>query len=263
MVLGASFGSTSGGPINLTRDVLDHFTERILFGELPDARFARADPSRWLAEQVIARRFVQFVKFGQDSLNRAFFRGFLSVRSRHGHEHGPFSVRVVYPPRFPDLGIVPSVYLMSHRDRWKSGHDSHIEPDWRLCLFVPGESGIAFRSPESLAELLGITVVFLRKEVMYQRALGREISGGPKAIWPGEDRAHGTEGLAQAVRDRGGIGDQEPCICGSGSTFRNCCSHRIGRRVDVEEEAPGLTRVNRRVTTLPRRRLRGHPEGRR
>ena len=234
------------GPIRLTRDLADHFKERILDGEVPDVGFARADPSRWRAEQVIARRFLSYVKFGQDSEGLAFFWGFLGVRSSHGTEHGPFTIRVVYPPRFPEFGVVPSVYLMSHRDRWRSGHDSHIEPDWRMCLFVPGESGIDFHGPDSLAGLLATTVIFLRKEVMYQRALERELVGGPKATWPGDDRAHGTDGIVQAVRDRGGMDQEEPCICGSGFRFGACCSRRIGGRVDGEKEASSFTNNDRK-----------------
>lgn len=247
----------------MTRALVDYFTEHIMFGETPDVGFARADPTRWRAERAIARRFVGWVKFGQDSLGRALFRGFLSVLSTHGSEYGPFTIRVVYPPGFPDAGIVPSVYLMSHRDRWRSGHDSHIEPDWKLCLFVPGESGIDFRMPGSLIELLATAAVFLRKEVMYQRALERELSGGPRTAWPGEDRAHGPEGLAQAVRDRGGMGNSEPCICGSGSPFGGCCSRRVGRWADGEEKVPGLSRAERRPFGSPNRRLRKSPGGRR
>ncbi len=246
-----------GRPILLTRDLADHFKERILNGEVPSVGFARADPSRWRADQAIARNFLSYVKFGQDSVGLAYFRGFLSVRSRHGTEHGPFTIRVIYPPRFPESGVVPSVYLMSHRDRWRTGHDSHIEPDWKLCLFVPGESRIDFRRPDSLAELLATTVIFLRKEVMYQRDLERELAGGPKAIWPGEDRAHGTEGLVQAVRGRGGMKPEEPCICGSGSLFGTCCSRRIGGRVDGEKETFSVPRNDRNTVEArkrPRRR---------
>lgn len=252
-----------GGPSRLTRDLLDHFQERILTGELTNVGFARPDPSRWRVEQAIARRFVQYVKFGQDSLGQAFFTGFLSVRSKHGTEHGPFTIRVVYPPRFPDAGVVPLVYLMSHRDRWKSGHDSHIEPDWKLCQFIPGESGIDFRRTDSLGELLATTVIFLRKEVMYQRALERELSGGPRAAWPGEDRPHGTKGLAQAVRDRGGIGHEEPCICGSGSPFGNCCSRRIEGWFNGNAGELKLTEARRQRPESRSRRQRQALEGRR
>ena len=240
----------------MTREMQDHFKERILHGEMPDVGFARADPSRWRADQSIARQFLSYVKFGQDSLGMAFFWGFLGVRSKHGTEHGPFTIRVVYPPRFPDAGVVPSVYLMSHRDRWRHGHDSHIEPDWKLCLFVPGEAGIDFRSPESLAALLATTVIFLRKEVIYQRALERELVGGPKAVWPGENRAHGIEGIAQAVRDRGGMRHEEPCICGSGSDYGNCCKQRIGGRLDGEAGAKGQGGPGRQRYEV-HRRMRG------
>lgn len=254
---------THFGAIRFNPDLLDFFPEGELTGNLANIWSARLDPVRWRTEQLIARRFVHHVEFGRDRVGRVCFTGFLSVQSKHGSEHGPFTIKIVYPPRFPDAGVVPSVYLMSHRDRWKSGHDSHIEPDWKLCLFIAGESGIDFRRIDSLGELLATTVVFLRKEVMYQRDLERELSGGPRAVWPGEDRAHGTKGLAQAVGERGGVGHKEPCICGSGSLFGDCCSRRIEGWADGEADKLKLTEDGSRLRKSRSQRRRESSEGRR
>ena len=61
-------------------------------------------PLAGLPNRRIARRFLSYVKFGQNAMGLTFFWGFLSVRSRHGTEHGPFTIRVIYPPRFPESG---------------------------------------------------------------------------------------------------------------------------------------------------------------
>ncbi|QDV39273.1 SEC-C domain-containing protein [Tautonia plasticadhaerens] len=180
------------------------------------------NPERWRTEREVARKLLFCARPGVDPRGTAFITGHLSVLSRHGHEYGPFNIRVTYPDRFPDAGLVPSVYLYSHRDRWRNGFDSHIEPDWRLCLFVPGESGIDFAREDSLGELLAVTASFLRKEVIYQRDLAAKVAEGPPAVWPGEARSHGTEGIVEAVRARGSIRVTEPCPCGSGIAYRDC-----------------------------------------
>src|SRR5208283_5972910 len=97
----------------------------------------------------------------------------------------------------------PSVYLVSHRDRWKNGGDSHIESDWKLCLFVPGESGIDFSQADSLNDLFAVIHTFLFKQRVYQRRLVRAQLDGSIPKWPGEYRSHGIQGMREAIRDMG------------------------------------------------------------
>jgi hypothetical protein len=187
------------------------------------------NPARWQAEQDIARGVLRGFQAGVDGKGRAFLAGEVSLLSDHGHEYGPFGIRIVYPVGFPERGRVPAVYLESHRDQWKNVRDSHIEADWTLCLFVPGESQIDFTRSNSVGDLLACLGTFLLKERLYQQALAREALTGLPARWLGHQRSHGRRGIREAVRDRGRVGRNEACICGSGKKFKNCCLDKMER----------------------------------
>lgn len=187
------------------------------------------NPARWEAEQRSGNQILGNFRSGIGDGGLAFLEGVFHVRSRHGHRYESVTLRVEYPPTFPERGMPPRVVLLSHRDRWQKGGDSHINPDWSLCLFVPGESGIDFRRADSLNALFAVAQTFLFKEHLYQLALVREAVSGERAVWPGEARAHGMAGIAEAVRDRGRVGRNEPCPCGSGKKFKVCCLRRLRR----------------------------------
>jgi uncharacterized protein YecA (UPF0149 family) len=69
----------------------------------------------------------------------------------------------------------------------------------------------------------------LFKEHLYQQDLVKEDLTGVKAVWPGEARSHGMAGIAEAIQDKGRVGRNEPCPCGSGKKFKVCCLRRIRR----------------------------------
>ena len=95
---------------------------------------------RWEREKEIGSSLLDNFEAGIDEDGRVFCIGIFHVYSKHGHFHESVRLRFVYPPMFPKRGQPPSVYLESHRDRWEKSGDAHIERDWKLCLFVPGES---------------------------------------------------------------------------------------------------------------------------
>jgi hypothetical protein len=185
-------------------------------------------PSRWRAEQEWAQRLLEAIEAGIDEQGRAFLRGTLRVLSQHGHEYTACTIRIVYPPGFPERGRVPAVYLESHQ-HWRKGADAHIGEDGKLCPFVPGESGIDCSRPDSLADLIVCLKVFLFKEYLYQKALAISLLTGTPASWPGQARAHGIAGIREAVRGRGGWGRNDPCPCGSGQQFKRCCRPNLPR----------------------------------
>lgn len=191
------------------------------------AEWYEAKPARWRAEQDIARGVLQGFEAGVDGQGQVFIAGEVSLFSEHGHRYGPFRIRIVYPGGFLERVRVPAVYLESHQDQWKNVRDSHIEADWKLCLFVPGESQVDFTRSDSLSDLFACLGTFLLRERLYQQSLVREALTGRPARWPGHQRSHGRQGIKEAVRDRGWVGRNEPCICGSGKKFRNCCLDKI------------------------------------
>jgi SEC-C motif len=201
-----------------------------------------ARPDRWATEQRIAAQVLRNSDAGVATDGRAFIAGELTVFTEHGHPIGPFRIRILYSSEFPKRGRVPVVYLESHRDRWRNIVDSHIEKDWKLCLHVPGEAGIDFSREDSLREFLGCLATFLYRETVYQQALVQAQFGGPRAIWPGHQRSHGFAGIAEAIRDRGQLGRNEPCPCGSGNKFKRCCMSRV---LEVTECRSSIRRLER------------------
>lgn len=163
-----------------------------------------------------------------ESNGRAFLRGIVRVLSSHGHEYGAFQVRIVYPAKFPERGRVPAVYLESHR-HWQQGGDSHLEEDWKLCLFVPGEADIDWTRTDSLRTLIASLRVFLFKEYRYQKDLAqwRVLRTGRQPQWLGPARPHGIAGIREVVRERGGWGRNAPCPCGSGAKYKHCCLRKL------------------------------------
>jgi SEC-C motif len=171
------------------------------------------------------------VEAGIDQDGRAFLRGLVRVLSRHGHEYGAFRVCILYPAKFPERGRLPAVYLESHR-QWQKGGDSHIEPDRKLCLFVPGEADIDWAQVDSSRKLIASLRVFLFKEHRYQKDLAQwnAFHVGQKPQWLGPARAHGIAGIREVVRAQGGWERNAPCPCGSGSKYKRCCLQRVEAR---------------------------------
>lgn len=186
-----------------------------------------ADPVRWQHEQAVAAAILDDLEVGIDNEGNVFLRGTFRVCSEHGHLYESARLRIVYPPEFPARNCPPSVYLESHRDRWKNGGDSHIEADWKLCLFVPGESRIEFSQDRSLKDFLAVIHTFLFKQRIYQRRLAKSQFDGSNPEWPGEDRSHGIQGIREAIQDMGGVGRNAPCPCGSGKKYKHCHMRRL------------------------------------
>lgn len=188
-----------------------------------------SNPTRWRREQEIAAILLDECQAGVDGNGCAFFTGTFRLRSAHGHLYDSIQLRFLYPTNFPAGGQPPSIYLESHRDHWEKSGDAHIERDWKLCLFVPGECGIDFRKADSLSELFAILHTYLIKQRIFQRRLMRERITGEPARWPGEERSHGVAGVEEAIRAMGGIGRNDLCPCGSGRKYKRCCMREITR----------------------------------
>ena len=188
-----------------------------------------ANPTRWKQEQELAAKLLDDFEYGLDDQGRAYLTGVFHVYSEHDHPYESVQLRFVYPPTFPNRQQPPSVYLVSHRDRWEKCGDAHIESDWKLCMFVPGESGIDFQKPDSFNELFAVLHTYLFKQHIFQQRLLRERFSGEPARWPGEERSHGIAGVTEAVRAMGKVGRNDPCPCGSGQKYKRCCIKRIAR----------------------------------
>lgn len=188
-----------------------------------------SSPVRWESEQAIAAERLDDFEAGIDEAGRAFFTGVFHLYSEHGHLYESVALRFIYPDTFPTRCQLPSMYLESHRDRWAKCGDAHIERDWKLCPFVPGESGIDFTSSDSLNDLFAVLCMYLLKQCIFQRRLADERLTGVRARWPGEERSHGIAGIREAVRERGKVGRNDPCPCGSGRKYKHCHMEKVER----------------------------------
>ena len=187
----------------------------------------KLSPKRWEVEQRISQEYLTDVEVGYDEESQAYIKGKFQLVSQHGHVYNTFKIRIVYPYNFPGKKRVPWVFLDSHRNIWENSADAHFFPDWKMCLFVPGETPVNFANEDSLRDLFAVLRVFLFKERLYQRDLIIQAITGKRAVWPGEARPHGIRGIIAAIRDHGEIDPKEPCFCGSGQRFIHCCKSRV------------------------------------
>lgn len=179
---------------------------------------------RWATEQRIAHQHLLDVKVGHDAGGFAFIQGTLPLLLPCGHELDRFRIKLKYPVHFPARGAHPSAVLESHHDCWDCDSlDAHM-PYWHMCLFVPGESGLDFSRDDELVRFLEHVHTFLFRQRSYQRDLARHKAlKGPAPEWPGPERAHGNDGLVEALLAMGGrLGRNEFCICGSGRKYKRC-----------------------------------------
>ena len=182
----------------------------------------QTNPERWKQEQAIAATVLHDCENEIDDNRTAIIHGIFDVYSEHRHIYESVRLRIEYPASFPERNQPPSVYLESHRNHWKNTADSHIEKNWRLCLFVPSESGIDFFDSASLNYLFAIIQTFLFKQRIYQKRLDKSWLTGTLAKWPGEDRSHGEQGILEAIQAKGYPGRNDPCPCGSGKKYKQC-----------------------------------------
>jgi hypothetical protein len=189
-------------------------------------------PKRWKGEQEIARRFMRDVAADIDDKGCAFISGTFVLELNCGHELDHFQLRIVYPAEFPQRRCHPKVFLDSHHDEWKNNDeapDSHIESNWRLCLFIPMESGLDFTNGNELENLFPHIHTFLLRQQWYQRDVRQQKALKSKVPeWPGPQRSHGALGMLAAMQESGGsIGRNDPCVCGSGKKYKRCCMAQI------------------------------------
>ncbi|WP_044302652.1 SEC-C metal-binding domain-containing protein [Rhodopirellula sallentina] len=183
-------------------------------------------PDRWSNEIAIGASLLDDFQAGIDSNGKAFMRGKFNLYSQHGHLYETIGLRIEYPSKFPHRNVPPCVFLESHRGKWKNTGNSHIESDWKFCLFVPGESGIIFADSTSLNDLFAVVHTFLIKQRIYQRRLAASKETGVIAEWPGEDRSHGEQGIREAIQAMRNVGRNSPCPCGSGKKYKQCHLHQ-------------------------------------
>ncbi len=180
--------------------------------------FKQHDLNRWQNDRLIFERAFEDISYGSDR-DCLWFQGSLTVKTEIGHEYGPFIIRIKFSADYYRGLSAPDSYLISHRDKWEQFEGSHIEKDWRLCLFVFLESLIDFKSSDSLLQFIERLSNFLVDASIYQNDL--KMLGKDKAKWPGRERLHGYDGIMQAlIQNQTSIFDS--CPCGNGQSFFDC-----------------------------------------
>lgn len=180
--------------------------------------FQQHDLGRWHNDRLVFERVFENVSYGSEHCFQ-WFQGDLIVKTEMGHEYGPFTIRIKFNTDYYSGLSAPDSYLLSHRDQWQQFEDSHIEKDWRLCLFVFLESSIDFSSTESLLQFIERLSNFLVDASIYQNDV--KIMGKNKAKWPGRERLHGYAGIME-VLNQNQTSIFGMCPCGNGKSFFDC-----------------------------------------
>lgn len=180
--------------------------------------FFSNNSDRWHKDRLFFLNLFKDVLFGSEK-GAVWFEGDITVRTPAGREFGPFRVKVCFSNEYYEGLVPPDVYLLSHRNKWLNIENSHIEKDWRLCLFVPLESQINFNDGDSFVKFIERLASFLIDSSNYQQEI-KEL-GLEKAKWRGRQRSHGLEGVVQVLNEmQSSI--YGPCPCGNGSDYLDC-----------------------------------------
>ncbi len=158
--------------------------------------------------------------------------GILSCVGVRSGKTEQFRVRLQYPRDFPDH--VPSVF--DHVHRFQPSLDGHQFPNHRLCLTLPDRKEFSTGTEHLTEEVLGASLLWFRKRLLYERGFG----------WPGPVERHGIWATFDLVAERLGLTDACPisiwmqehaatpsgkiiepdvyaaCPCGSGKRARFC-----------------------------------------
>jgi hypothetical protein len=195
---------------------------------VPPMKWHEANPDRWQMEQGIARQILLDCNTGIDEQGVAYIEGVFRLESKHGHIYDSIKLRIEYPAEFPTESDPAKVIVLSHRDRWIRSPDAHLQSDWSLCLFVPVESKIDFRKDDSLNALFGVLRTFLFKEWKYQKEVFGEMITNKKPVWLGPARAHGLDGILEALGVTRKPRVKNLCYCGSGKPSHECHKQSAG-----------------------------------
>ncbi len=190
--------------------------------ERVDLPWHQENPRRWEVEQRLAGEVLREVECRIEK-SKAVIDGTFDLRSTHGYVYESVRIRIEYPAGFPHSGTTPKVTLLSHRNVWKQTPDAHINSDWSLCLYVPGDSRINFGQDDALNSLLAVIQTFLFKEWRFQKDLAKQEITAENAVWLGPARSHYCQGIREALREMPRVGRNAPCPCGSGKKFKVCC----------------------------------------
>lgn len=155
--------------------------------------------------------------------------GTLSILQKSGYPLDSVRLRFVYPENLGQSGA--AIQVFDEEKRFTPDPECHVNSDSSFCWGIPGEAGIEFGRSNALSLFLTALRIFFTHQWVYQRRKQKERLGGPKAKWPGVMRPHGIEGLRDAVQSRGGLGPNDPCLCGSGKEYKSCHLEQIGRTI--------------------------------
>jgi len=122
--------------------------------------------------------------------------------------------------------------------RFPPSPERHIEPDGRMCLWLPQTAPRDFGTEGGLSRHLNRVREFIVLQFMYEIRCARNLS----PAWPGAAWDHGVNGHAEWIREqlvglppcdlnifrrdllrgRGATSPDSPCPCRSGRSFRRC-----------------------------------------
>jgi hypothetical protein len=149
---------------------------------------------------------------------------------RSGKQH-EFRIRLEYPPHFPKE--TPRVF--DHDKRFTTSLDGHLFSTHEICLTLPERSEFSTGSDELTHEVLGATLIWFQKRLIFDRTVH----------WPGPAEPHGINAVIDLLVERhvadaitisawllthartpaGHLAQPDlyaPCPCGSGKRLKFC-----------------------------------------
>jgi hypothetical protein len=159
-----------------------------------------------------------------DSLKRLIVIGTLTYSRQRSGRIERFRIRLEYPHNFPRHAQL----VYDHDEVFQPGKDGHL-PDHRLCLTLPERGEFPTGSEMLTEEVLGATLVWFDKRLIYER------NGG---TWPGPYERHGAFAKIDLFIEQAGLSRNQSALNWVDETLKSAGTKGRYFEIDVYSPCP-------------------------
>ncbi len=150
--------------------------------------------------------------------------GTLAYRREMSGRKEEFRVRLEYPDDFPR----DFQRIFDHDERFTPGSDGHLLASYQLCLTLPERREFALSSQALTEEVLGASLVWLDKRLIYERM----------EKWPGAEERHGAWGKLDFILEQARLKDNAVALQWAEQLLTSAVSNGRTAQVDVYSLCP-------------------------
>ena len=185
-------------------------------------------PRRLELERTVLRSIPYFTPETEapDEYGRLIVVGIVTYWREKSGKRENLRVRLKYPNDFPKR----TQLVYDHDEKLEPGADGHLLADHQICLATPEREEFSLVSERLTEEVLGATLIWLDKRLIYDRT-GRK-------KWPGMDERHGALGRIDAILERSGLGKNAGAVQWANELYESAVRNGRYCSVDVYSACP-------------------------